>query len=477
MKNILIIILALFGMIHTAKSNQATWESSEYPKLVILSTSDINGNFDNFAKLSTVVNFYREKYKNVLLVNSGNSFYGWPFTNNTFAPGKPIFDLMDTIGYDAVTLGRRIFNFDEKILYDRISECKNLSIIATNIIKNDTPIYCPLLKDYLVKKFDRIKKNIVIYGLVDSNNEISSNFKWLLISNDQYRSIIKDLPDNQSGNYVILLSHLGPIRDDQFKNFTPNINLVIGGKAHPVLLSGKGVNSTQYVYNGSHLSHVGMTLVVFDQKGENILFTHTKHIILNDIIPNDPKISELVTKYTEAKHFENIIGTAQENISNYTLCHLICEAMRESTGAEFALFFDEGMKNNPIPKGPIQLKHIIEADPTQSNLYLIEMTRNDIEDLLLNQHIFDNQEGNITNKLHASGFEYKLFNLQSHTTLISNLDDHKTYKVIINENLYPYLEIKNRDKANKIQRSISSALTDLIQRKHFIANIIDEKSY
>ena len=50
--------------------------------LIIISTSDIHGNLDNFPKLATLIKQYRAKYPHVLLVDSGDYFIGNPYVDD-----------------------------------------------------------------------------------------------------------------------------------------------------------------------------------------------------------------------------------------------------------------------------------------------------------------------------------------------------------------------------------------------------------
>ena len=73
--------------------------------LIIISTSDIHGNLDNFPRLATLVKQYRAKYPHVLLVDSGDYFIGNPYVDDCEKRGEPLTILMNKLGYDVVTIG------------------------------------------------------------------------------------------------------------------------------------------------------------------------------------------------------------------------------------------------------------------------------------------------------------------------------------------------------------------------------------
>lgn len=58
--------------------------------LIIISTSDIHGNLDNFPRLATLVKQYRAKYPHVLLVDSGDYFIGNPYVDDCEKRGEPL---------------------------------------------------------------------------------------------------------------------------------------------------------------------------------------------------------------------------------------------------------------------------------------------------------------------------------------------------------------------------------------------------
>ena len=78
--------------------------------LYIISTNDIHSSIDAFPRLATLVAEYETKGE-VLLVDAGDRVSGNAYVDDATEPGIPIIDLMNTIGYDAATLGNHEFDF------------------------------------------------------------------------------------------------------------------------------------------------------------------------------------------------------------------------------------------------------------------------------------------------------------------------------------------------------------------------------
>jgi 5'-nucleotidase len=99
--------------------------------IYIISTNDIHSTIDAFPRLATLVAEYETKGE-VLLVDAGDRVSGNAYVDDATEPGIPIIDLMNTIGYDAATLGNHEFDKGSTSI-DRAIEVAEFPIVCANV--------------------------------------------------------------------------------------------------------------------------------------------------------------------------------------------------------------------------------------------------------------------------------------------------------------------------------------------------------
>lgn len=99
-------------------------KSDPHKTLIVISTSDIHGNLDNFPRLATLVKQYRAKYPHVLLVDSGDYFMGNPYVDEWDKRGEPLTILMNKLGYDLATSGTMTWITDRRLSAITSRECR-----------------------------------------------------------------------------------------------------------------------------------------------------------------------------------------------------------------------------------------------------------------------------------------------------------------------------------------------------------------
>lgn len=117
-------------------------KSDPHKTLIIISTSDIHGNLDNFPRLATLVKQYRAKYPHVLLVDSGDYFMGNPYVDEWDKRGEPLTILMNKLGYDLATIGNHDLDYGQEALRDHIKGMPNTRFVVTNVNPSPTLQNC-----------------------------------------------------------------------------------------------------------------------------------------------------------------------------------------------------------------------------------------------------------------------------------------------------------------------------------------------
>lgn len=261
--------------------------------LIIISTSDIHGNLDNFPRLATLVKQYRAKYPHVLLVDSGDYFIGNPYVDDCEKRGEPLTILMNKLGYDVVTIGNHDLDYGQEALRDHIKGMPSTKFVITNASLSPTLENC--FSPYVSIPIEGTSVSVGFIGLADlqtTDVRKMAGISWTLPDEEDYKGIT-DRFRLHHNTINVILSHLGYGNDLKMMKYSPNIDVILGGHTHVMLPSGHLRTGTLLSHTGHSLSHVGVTEIIFSTEHPvSILSKSTRAVSLNEEIPNDPEVKE-----------------------------------------------------------------------------------------------------------------------------------------------------------------------------------------
>ena len=199
-----------------------------------------NPNQGGFARRAHLVNEIRKQEKNVLLLDSGDTFQGTPYFN--LFGGELEFKLMSLMNYDASTMGNHDFdNGLEGFL--KVQPNAKFPFICSNYDFTDTILEGKTEK-YRIFNKDGIKVGIFgvgiqLEGLVGKKQFKETKYLDPVGIAQQYSDFLKN---EKKCDLVICLSHLGykydnedKISDIELSSRTENIDLILGGHTHTFL--------------------------------------------------------------------------------------------------------------------------------------------------------------------------------------------------------------------------------------------------
>jgi len=254
--------------------------------LTILHTNDVHSRIEplseqlnnplsagkgGFLRIAAYVEEVRKETPHLLVFDCGDFSQGTPYYN--MFKGDVEINLMNTIGYNAGTIGNHEFDFG-------LNNIKRLLAIA------DFPIVCAnydftgtvlqgIVKPYVILKKAGLK--IGVFGLGTNPDG--------LVQADNYEGVKYQDPYNKANevaallkkkgcDVVVCLSHLGmysssknPICDTQLVKKTRNIDLILGGHSHTLLekpmvyqnLDGRDVYISQMGKSGVYVGRIDLT--------------------------------------------------------------------------------------------------------------------------------------------------------------------------------------------------------------------------
>ena len=225
----------------------------DHERLVILHTNDWHSHIQPFStnhkkypgaggasRRASIIQEIRSKYKNVLLLDSGDIFQGTPYFNQY--GGELEFKLMSEMGYDFATLGNHDFDAGIEGLHKQLPHASFKFLCANYNFKNT-------LLDSHVDPYAIIKKGKIKVGIFGVGIKLDG-----LVPKDLYGNIIYQDPIKRANetarklksegcDLVICLSHLGyeyksdKVSDVILAQNSKHIDLILGGHTHTFLKS------------------------------------------------------------------------------------------------------------------------------------------------------------------------------------------------------------------------------------------------
>lgn len=217
-----------------------------------------------FIRRAEMLKAEREKHPELLLLDSGDFSQGSPYY--TIFKGEVEVELMNRMGYDAVTIGNHEFDHGIENMA-RIFKLAKFPIVCSNYDFTGTPVE-GLVKPYVVVEREGVK--IGIFGLgpkldgliMEKTRKGVKYIDPVKAAND----MVKILRRKEKCDVVICLSHLGwnilGLDDTELTPQTHGIDLILGGHSHSYFkhleyakdLDGHPVPNDQ---NGKHGIFVG----------------------------------------------------------------------------------------------------------------------------------------------------------------------------------------------------------------------------
>ncbi len=241
----------LSGLLLTSGSIFAK-SSKKKSHLCILHTNDVHSHIDpfpsdhpkfpnqgGFARRKELITHIKAENTNTLLFDCGDIFQGTPYFN--FYKGNIEIDLMNQMGYNAITIGNHEFDNGIEELAKVMTKA-NFRIVCSNYDFSNTPMQA-LTVPFTIFAFKNIKIGVIglgieLEGLVDSNKYGKTKYIEPLERANYYSQLLKK---DEKCDYVVCLSHLGysysnnKVSDLVLAKNTSYIDMILGGHTHTFL--------------------------------------------------------------------------------------------------------------------------------------------------------------------------------------------------------------------------------------------------
>jgi 2',3'-cyclic-nucleotide 2'-phosphodiesterase (5'-nucleotidase family) len=353
-----------------------------------------------------------ERAKNpegVILLSAGDMFQGTPISN--LFRGGPVLEVMNSLRFDAMTLGNHEFDWGRSALAEIIRKAA-FPLISANIV-DQKGLSLTGVKPYVI--IERKGLRVAVIGFTAP--ETAYTTKPEHVSDLRFIEPAKVLPGllkevkGKGAQLVVLLTHLGLDADEELAAAVEGIDLIVGGHSHTVVTDPVVVGKTIIVQAGYNGLYLGVMELTLDEKSGKILdATRKGELKLVSAGPKDrfdKDIGRIADSYGEQikDRFREVVGETRVDLTRRfdgesIMGDVVTDAMRESTGADIALQNSGGIRAD-VPAGRITMEAVYTVLPFDNELVVMDLKGADI------LHLFE--KGASLNKgvLQVSGVHIK----------------------------------------------------------------------
>jgi len=260
----LLIMTLVIGMLATP----VLAETMDSKTITVLGTTDLHGRIyahdyatdsgdsdAGLAKIQTLVKAERAINSNIILIDCGDTTQDNSAELFNNAAIHPMVDAMNTMGYDAWTIGNHEFNFEKSFLENNIATFNN-SVLAANVYKTDGTRF---VEPYTIIEKDGVR--VAIVGLLPPHIPIweasaPSHFEGLTFTDplEEATKVVAEL----EGQYDVLIGafHFGREGEkgstgaEDIANALPQFDAMFLGHAHAKL--NEEINGVKIIEPGKY---------------------------------------------------------------------------------------------------------------------------------------------------------------------------------------------------------------------------------
>lgn len=301
-----------FTLLHTSDEHSTLMPIP----LTEYNVADESPTLGGFARLATKVKQVKKaKGENpVLLFSSGDIMGGSPFAWLILRGFSAELDIMNSIGYNAMTIGNHEFDYGPDVLagffqkggYPDASGTK-MPVIASNlnIPKNHALGKVGMKNEMIFTLSNGLK--IGVLGVLGASAYELAPYATPVDINDQYvaaQNTVNSLR-KEGAQVIVMLSHSGIAEDRLMAKKISGIDVILGGHDHIKTAEPEVVNNCMIVHSGYYLQYLGLLDFSFDTQSGQLKYLNpeskTDYLQPLDFgIPEDSSVAAMINVYKDS---------------------------------------------------------------------------------------------------------------------------------------------------------------------------------
>ena len=438
--------------------NQAAAFDAE---IAILSVNDMHANIDMFPKFATMVDSLRGVYPDLLLFSAGDNRTGNPVNDQYEPVNYPMITLMNEVGFDLCAVGNHEWDADIVNLQNDIKRAKFPFLCAN--------VFIPQTVDLDIKPFVTMERQgvkMAVVGMIEIRHDGIPGTHPNNLTKVSFKRAHDVLPEykylRNQNDVVILLSHCGAEDDMELAQATPWLDVIIGGHSHTLIEHPMETNGVLVTQSGSHLKYA--TLVKIKVKDHKVVGKEAVVLDVNKVRKEKPEIRKMLNEFNDTPALNEAIAKAKTDFENpEELGSMVCDALCEISGADFAFQNTGGIRITHLKKGPITVKDVYRIDPFNNDVVVYQMTGAQVK-----RFILDTFRKNGGHPSFVSGMTYTVSDDGKNVWIDmknGNFSTNMMYKLAINSYMASTVNIESEDEGRSMFMTSEEMLIAFL-RKH-----------
>ena len=345
-------------------------------------------------QLATLIDQERERAETAFLLDAGDIFTG---SLAAATEGEIAFELMLTMGYDAMAIGNHEFEYGS----ERFAEQKERApfpVLGTNLFYRDSGR--PYAQRYAILERNGIR--LAVFGILGqdaANALIPANIAALEVRDPAtvLRPLIDEVQDQV--DLIVVLTHQGPTAPMQTNDAgdptvyrgnrenlalagaVPGIDVILAGHTDagtraPLVHPDTGTLIMQTFGQGQHL---GRLTIVLNEHDERVNFSGELITVNSDALKPHSAVVAKIHRYREAEPaLKEIIGRTEAPLSRRycaeaPLGSLFADILRERLSTPIALM-PSGALRRDLPAGDISREVLLDAFPFSDRMARVTLS-------------------------------------------------------------------------------------------------------
>lgn len=381
----------------------ATSAAAERQTIVILHTNDTHAAYrarpaswrddhplvGGTLALDAAVRAERTRWQRVLLLDAGDVLTGSPLSEISVdgARGGGLYELMNRVGYDAMTIGNHDFDQGADNV-DALVALAKFPVLSANLTRPDGRPYA----DAPGKVFDLDGVSVGVVGLVTEHldgllpKKIRAHTE-VTSAAEAARKWIDSLPTRP--DVLVALTHEGVDEDEDLARAVPDLDLIVGGHSHTRLTEPKVVGTTKIVQAGSRMQNLGRVRIEVED-GKIVSLDGSLIDLYATGVRERKDLAQLVDGYEKQidAEYGEVLGQAARALrrkgSATNIGIWLSETLADGTDSDFGVMNNGGIRAD-ISAGPITKLDIYRVLPFHNYVTTFEVTGQQLLDFLKSQ--------------------------------------------------------------------------------------------
>ncbi|MFZ7091909.1 bifunctional metallophosphatase/5'-nucleotidase [Primorskyibacter sp. 2E233] len=348
--------------------------------------------FGGSARLQTAITEAKSRTNNYILVDGGDQFQGTLFY--TYYKGKLAAEMMNQMGYDAMTVGNHEFDDGPEVLRGFIDSVDFPVLMSNADFSGEELLADTLLKSTII---ERGGEKLGLIGLTPQDTDELASPGDNVIFTEPGHAVAEQVArlTDEGVNKIIVLSHSGLNVDKFVAETVPGIDVIVGGHDNSLLSNtiegAKGpypvmVGDTAIVQAYAYGKFLGELNVTFDDEGK-VIEAMGEPILLDGSVAEEEgtkaRITEAAAPLEEVRN--KVVAEAAAAIEgNRDVCramecsmgNLVADAMLarvKDQGIDIAIANSGGLRAS-IDAGPVTMGEVLTVLPFQNTLSTFQVS-------------------------------------------------------------------------------------------------------